>query len=105
MENREFHTCQRKFPPSGRKGKISYLPNVKKTGRKALYICVASNTLTHVCRIGLVALPYPKQCIIVSTRLSANKKLKNKKWLAITIISVSFKKQSYDNHCKLINLE
>jgi hypothetical protein len=79
MENREFHTCQRKFPPSGRKGKISYLPNVKKTGRKALYICVASNTLTHVCRIGLVALPYPKQCTIVSTRLSANKKTKKLK--------------------------
>jgi len=46
---------------SGRKGKIPYLPAGKKTGRKALYIGVATSTLTHVCRIGLIALPYPKQ--------------------------------------------
>jgi len=31
----------------GRKGIISYLPAGKKTGRKALYIGVATNTLTH----------------------------------------------------------
>jgi len=46
-----------------------------------------TNTLTHVCRIGLESLPYPKQCIIVSTHLSSKEKtIKSKKWLAITII-------------------
>jgi hypothetical protein len=44
-----------------------------------IYMC-CNNTLTHVCRIGLESPPYPKQCIIVSTRLSSKeKKRKSKK--------------------------
>jgi hypothetical protein len=37
-----------------------------------------NNTLTHVCRIGLESLPYSKQCIIISTRLSTHPKKKKK---------------------------
>jgi hypothetical protein len=37
-----------------------------------------NNTLTHVRRIGLVSLPYPKHCIIVSTRLSTIEKSRKK---------------------------
>jgi len=97
----------------GGKGEISYLSKLAaerknslsaKCGGKALYIDVAAHIADAlVCRIGLESLPYPKQCIIVSTCLSAKEKTKkSKKWLAITIFSESFRKQSYDNYCRKI---
>ncbi|MFA7096243.1 MAG: hypothetical protein WC383_07115 [Gammaproteobacteria bacterium] len=61
------------FAAFGRKGKNSYSMFGGKTGRKALYIVGATNTLTHVCRIGLIAGPIPNKCIPVSTCLSAKK--------------------------------
>jgi hypothetical protein len=40
------------------KGEYPYLQNV---AERAYIYMLLHNTLTHVCRIGLVSLPYPKQ--------------------------------------------
>ncbi len=93
MENKRSIVAGSDFESSfavcGRKGEISYPPKMAaereirlsaKCGGKALYIGnVAVTADAPVCRIGLESLPYPKQgCIIVSTRLSVEKNIKEK---------------------------